>query len=661
MPLAAGTTLENRYRIVGLLGAGGMGAVYRAWHTGLDQFVAIKENVIATPASARQFELEAKVLAHLRHPNLARVIDHFVLPGGAQYLVMDFVEGEDLRQLVRRTGPLDEATALAWVEQVCDALSYLHCQRPPIVHRDVKPSNIKITPAGQIYLVDSGIAKMGDRRAETKLGALGVTPGFSPPEQYGSGRTDARSDIYALGATLYALLTGRAPPESVQRTIRAARLAPPRTVRPDLSAGLASAVEAALETRPTDRPQTIGAFRAMLRRPVPAPATGQRPTPARTQQSGAPPRRKPLSPWVWILGGVGVASLGLVVVAAILGALALSSGSLVGSRSAPFPTDTTPPPAATPRPSASPTVAPTEAPSPTPGPALGDTVTRESDGATLVFVPGGEFQMGCTEHDINVAMRLCQHHSDDCDRAWYRSGQPVHTVALDGFWIDQTEVTVDQFRTFVEGTGHRTTAERQGWAYIYGREVTTQVDGLSWQHPDGPELRTSGDHPNRQVSWSDAAAYCEWAGARLPTEAEWEYAARGPEQRTFPWGDAFDGTRANYCDANCALSPDIMDSSTNDHYAVAAPVRAYQTGVSWCGAFDLAGNVWEWVADWYDETYYGQSPAENPQGPEARMARVRRGGSWRSPAENLLACRRVNYAPGVALHNVGFRCILDIE
>ncbi len=274
MLLAKGNILGNRYRIDALLGSGGMGAVYRAWDLRLDRYVAIKENALASPESARQFEREAKMMARLRHPNLPTVSDHFVARSGAQYLVMDYIEGEDLGQMLQRAGPLDESRAIAWIQQVCDALIYLHSQRPPIIHRDIKPANIKIAPdasgTSNVYLVDFGIAKVGDAQSKTAVGALGVTAGFSPPEQYGEGGTDARSDVYALGATLYALLTGQTPPDSVRLAIKAAVLPRPRTVRSDISPAVASAVEAALQTSPTDRPQTVAAFRALLPRVAPA-------------------------------------------------------------------------------------------------------------------------------------------------------------------------------------------------------------------------------------------------------------------------------------------------------------------------------------------------------------------------------------------------------
>jgi serine/threonine protein kinase len=292
MALTSNTVLENRYQIHSKLGEGGMGAVYRAWDTRLDQWVAIKENALATRESADQFQREAKMLAHLHHGNLPRVIDHFVASNGSQYLVMDYIEGEDLAELLKRRGPMPEAQAVAWIDKVGDALAYLHAQRPPIIHRDVKPNNIKLTPQGAIYLVDFGIAKMGDAQARTSIGARGVTPGFSPPEQYGGG-TGPYSDVYALGATLYALLTGQTPPDSSQRLLGAAPLPPPRALRPDLSHNVVAALDAALQPRPADRPQTVNVFRQMLQArapvaPAPSPWAPSAPPPVSPTPSPTP-------------------------------------------------------------------------------------------------------------------------------------------------------------------------------------------------------------------------------------------------------------------------------------------------------------------------------------------------------------------------------------
>ncbi len=264
MALEVGETLNNRYRIVALLGQGGMGAVYRAWDLNLKRGVALKENADRSPEAARQFEREATMLAQLAHANLPRVTDHFSLPDRGQYLVMDYVEGEDLESLLAREGALPEAQAVDWVAQVCDALAYLHRQKPPIIHRDIKPANIRVTPDGRAMLVDFGIAKQAEAGGRTTVGARAVTPGFSPPEQYGDGATDARSDTYALGATLYHLLTGRPPTESIKRMVGMAEVVPPRQVNPAISPSVEAAVMTALAL-PTDRRfQDAAALRAAL-------------------------------------------------------------------------------------------------------------------------------------------------------------------------------------------------------------------------------------------------------------------------------------------------------------------------------------------------------------------------------------------------------------
>src|SRR5512136_835446 len=273
MTLVAGNVVHNRYRIEQLLGSGGMGAVYRAYDMRLHQVVAVKENIGTVPgirsdvneARRRQFQREASVLASLHHPNIPGVIDHFVATDGNQYLVMDYVEGEDLAQVLVQKGALPEMEAIAWIGQVCNALGYLHRHNPPIVHRDVKPQNIKVTSKGQVFLVDFGIAKVGGVDSRTTRGALSVTPGFSPPEQYAMIGTDSRSDIYSLGATLYALLTGQVPPDSVSLQSGEAKLVPPRQMNADISLAVQQAVLKAMETRRSDRTQTVTEFWRMLR------------------------------------------------------------------------------------------------------------------------------------------------------------------------------------------------------------------------------------------------------------------------------------------------------------------------------------------------------------------------------------------------------------
>lgn len=264
MPLAPGTLLHNRYRIVSILGQGGMGAVYRATDEHLQIPVAVKENLFLTEEYGRQFQREAHILAGLRHPNLPHVTDYFSQENQVQYLVMDYIDGEDLRQRMERLGVLPERETLLIGISICDALTYLHTRQPPIVHRDIKPGNIKVTPEGQAVLVDFGLAKIMQGSQVTSTGARAMTPGYSPPEQYGTARTDPRSDIYSLGATLYASLTGVIPEDSLARMTGKADLTPIRELAPKISRKLADTVERALEIDPEDRYQTADEFKQSL-------------------------------------------------------------------------------------------------------------------------------------------------------------------------------------------------------------------------------------------------------------------------------------------------------------------------------------------------------------------------------------------------------------
>ncbi len=264
MPLKPGSVLHNRYRIEGILGQGGMGAVYRASDVNLGVPVAVKENLFTTEEYARQFRREATILASLRHPNLPRVTDHFVIEGQGQYLVMDFVEGSDLRQRLESSGPVGEQEAIPWFLDICDALIYLHNRPTPIIHRDIKPGNIKITPDNRAVLVTSGLAKFAEGHGDTTTGAKAMTPGFSPPEQYGTGRTDPRTDIYSLGATLYAALTATVPEDALERAMGRTQLTPVRKRNPSVSNSTARAVEKALSIRPEERYQSASELAAAL-------------------------------------------------------------------------------------------------------------------------------------------------------------------------------------------------------------------------------------------------------------------------------------------------------------------------------------------------------------------------------------------------------------
>lgn len=264
MTIERGSLLINRYRIIEILGQGGMGSIYRAVDENLGVDVAVKENLFTSEEYARQFRREAVILANLRHPNLPRVTDHFVIDGQGQYLVMDFIEGEDLRERIDRQGLLSDADAVILGIAICDALSYLHSRQPQVVHRDIKPGNVKITPAGNILLVDFGLAKVTQGSQATTTGARAMTPGYSPPEQYGTARTDPRSDVYSLGATLYMSLTGALPDDALARAMGQAELVRVRKHNPKVSRRLAAVIEKAMETRPEQRYQNAEEFKQAL-------------------------------------------------------------------------------------------------------------------------------------------------------------------------------------------------------------------------------------------------------------------------------------------------------------------------------------------------------------------------------------------------------------
>jgi formylglycine-generating enzyme required for sulfatase activity len=218
-----------------------------------------------------------------------------------------------------------------------------------------------------------------------------------------------------------------------------------------------------------------------------------------------------------------------------------------------------------------------------------------------------------------------------CERKWFEDEYPPHTVYLDAFYVDKYEVTNAQYRACMEAGACDTPKN------------TTYYGNADY-----------AKHPVVYVTWDDADAYCRWAGERLPTEAQWEKAARGTDGRTYPWGKTFDGSKLNFCDKNCPYN--YKDASVDDGYAGTAPVGSYPDGASPYEALDMAGNVWEWVADWYNSDYYASSPESNPKGPASGDERVLRGGSWSYYAASVRAASRGKPAPGPD-HDVGFRCV----
>ena len=263
----------------------------------------------------------------------------------------------------------------------------------------------------------------------------------------------------------------------------------------------------------------------------------------------------------------------------------------------------------------------------------------ERDG--MVLIKGGRFLMGS-----NDGMPF---------------EEPVHEVNVKSFWMDSHEVTVAEFAKFADETGYQTDAERFGWSEAFSlKEMRwTKTAGASWQHPDGPESKAADDEPVCQISWNDAAAYAKWAGKRLPSEAEWEYAARGGlVQKTFSWGDDQRPNGkpvANWWQGNFPIRNTGEDGFISRASVKSFPPNGY-------GLHDMVGNVWEWCADWYATDAYANSRRNNPRGPENGDERVIRGGSWIC-AENFCSNYRVaarsHATPDSGMNNLGFRCARD--
>jgi formylglycine-generating enzyme required for sulfatase activity len=259
-------------------------------------------------------------------------------------------------------------------------------------------------------------------------------------------------------------------------------------------------------------------------------------------------------------------------------------------------------------------------------PGLHDTRIRQVDNMVMLYVPAGTFTMGSTEGQVETAMALCDEYPDaygKCKTETFELETPQHQVTVEGFWIDQTEVANAQYEQCV-------------------REGSCRESRLA-----NNALYNEADYPVAGIPWMDAVSYCEWAGGRLPTEAEWEYAARGPQGSLYPWGDDFDCEGGNFWD-EC--------SRCDDGYDGPAPVGSFPSGVSWCGALDMAGNTWEWALDQYEEPSIKYQSNVAPS--EAGGWRVLRGGSWGYCPAFVRTTYRYIVQPEADYLAVGFRCVL---
>lgn len=257
--------------------------------------------------------------------------------------------------------------------------------------------------------------------------------------------------------------------------------------------------------------------------------------------------------------------------------------------------------------------------------------------AEMKRIPGGAFRMGTS--------------------GGFAYERPVHVVAVKPFWMDAHAVTVAEFAEFVKATGYRTEAEKAGWSGAFRGGEWKKTDGADWLHPEGPESAAAANEPVTQVSWNDANAYAGWAKKRLPTEAEFEYAARGGlEGKRYSWGDELKPHGRPVANWWQGVFPER--NTGEDGYSGRAPVGRFPP--NGYGLYDMAGNVWQWCADWFSESYYAQSPKADPQGPVRGVERVMRGGSWMC-SENYCRGYRVasrsHATPDSALNNLGFRCV----
>lgn len=236
----------------------------------------------------------------------------------------------------------------------------------------------------------------------------------------------------------------------------------------------------------------------------------------------------------------------------------------------------------------------------------------------MVLIPAGELFRGS---DSNQGYQICLKNNGDCKKSWFRDEEPAHAVRLDGFYIDAHEVTQKEFQRVMR---------------------------------ENPSDYKGSNLPVERVAWSEATAYCKKMGKRLPTEAEWEWAARGGKRSVFPWGDGAESRKANFCDKQCDKR--WKENQFDDGYRYTAPVGSFPA--NGYGVFDMAGNVYEWVADWYADDYYKKSPRKNPKGPETGNRKVIRGGSWMNYSTGIRPSDRTEAKPAARLNFVGFRCAL---
>lgn len=656
-----GTTIADKYFVEAVADAGGTAIVYRAFHQLWKRPVALK--VFRTPADIGEdarvalldrFVVEGRLLAELSERSSAvlqaRDIGTTTTPTGewVPYMVLEWLDGATLEHVLedeaaRGLPTRTLAQAMALLDPIAHALELAH--RRGIVHRDVKPANVFVVGDARsadvvLKLLDFGIAKVvADAQAAGAFGKTGVftafTPAYGAPEQFSRaiGTTGPWTDVFALALVLLELVSGRAPlPGDTIEELGAASTR--GDMRPSLarmkktrSAEVEAVFARAVTVEPTARFGSIDAFWSELRRAVMADAAAVEvahtlPAPLveaevpSARMPSAPPlgRPRPRSRGRW--AGALVVLVPLTVAAVALGARAMAGRGTPAAGAARVPS------VAAVVASASLVVAePATCPS------------------GMVMVPASTFFMGSDERDVE------------------KDERPAHKVRLDAYCIDRTEVSAVAYAACAAKGDCKGDWDVNDWADISKSDHST-FDGLC--NARAPASR--GQHPANCVSWMQAHDFCAAEGARLPTEAEWELAARGTDGRRYPWGDAEPtSARLNACGAECLAwgkkrGVDLTAMHRDDDgWPTTAPVGSFPAGASPFGALDMTGNVWEWVADRHGPYEAAESVA--PTGPEAGDERVLRGGAWNgSDSAWVRPTFRFSASPAMRSHGVGFRC-----
>jgi eukaryotic-like serine/threonine-protein kinase len=607
------------------LGEGGMGAVYRV-HSALTARLQAALKVLKTtsePEDRARFVREAESLSTLSHPGIVRVMSFGEDPvRGLPYLAMELVHGETLKTRLQR-GPLSPADAVTAFAPLASALEYAHASG--IFHRDIKPANVVLCRDGSVKLVDFGIATTEGVDTLATGGHLGTLP-YLPPEVFrGEPATGQAIDVYGVGLMLYEALTGARPfavqpgltPTGIAAAIGQKKLSQQSfDVGESFPEALRSAVLQATHPLPAMRPtmsvlrEAIDSLRATVsdrrgRKKMKAHAPVVPPPPQIVARGEEHTTRIPDPPGPAVDEGArskrsrreGPSARGLALAiggaALLLGLLALALAAR-GRK-------------------AEPEVA-LEPPKTLRGRQPGEAWVNARDGLPFVWVPAGRFTMGCTPGD------------DKCNP---KDLPPREITLARGFWLGRTEVTVGAYKAFSKAAG-------------------TDL-------PEAPrfnEAWTKDDHPVVSVSWDDARAYCAWAGGRLPSEAEWEYAARGGHpDRVHPWGNE---------PPSC--TPGVPNGARFDDGSAcrrAGTERVGAYGGNGLGLHDLAGNAWEWCADaWNDDL--GKAPADGSAFDDQEATRrVLRGGSWINGAEYLRVSIRSRWYQRRGRDFIGFRCARD--